>query len=274
MSTESIITLDQVSYQYPEGEAKVFNNLSLSIPSGITSLIGQNGVGKSTFLLLAGARLYPQEGEISILGRKSTELTDETEKNKLVSFVYQNMEFETENPLGDLLPFVYQAGNPKVDYQSMLEDLKDNLDLSNSLHKKTQEMSKGELQRSVIAFSLLYGSPIILMDEPIFALEDKQKYKTLSFLRDFSQLHKVSVLYSLHELELSKEYSQNLMFFYKDQRVALGPTKDLFTRENIEEVYQIPFTMLHKKEHLFRTQLQKNELSPEMEEILKKDHSN
>jgi len=268
----SIFQFDQVTFGYTEKEEVLFNQMSLGFPEGVTSLIGQNGVGKSTFMLLAGGRLIPQTGNVTILGQNTKDLTDENQKNKLVSFVYQNMEFETQDKFGDLMPLVFQSGNMSSGFETLAKDIINNLGLAQGLNKKTQEMSKGELQRAIIAFSLLYGSPIIMMDEPVFALEADQKEKTLGFLNNYAHTSGISILYSIHELQLSQKYSQNIALFYKDGRIEIGSREEVFQNNKIEEAYQVPMDMLHKKENLYRQQLKSRELSPEMEEIIRKNN--
>jgi ABC-type cobalamin/Fe3+-siderophores transport system ATPase subunit len=127
------------------------------------------------------------------------------------------------------------------------------------LGKKTQEASKGELQRIILAFSLLYGSKIIMMDEPFFAMEQNQKIQAMEFFLDYAEKEKVSIYYSAHELELTEKYSDYMLLFYKDGNIKLGPTKEVFIKENIEEAYQIPYHMLKTKEAVYRSLLEKGE---------------
>ena len=101
------IVFDQVSFSY--GDDPVFQGISTVVPPGVTSLTGPNGAGKSTFLILASGRLLPASGKVTLAGRDTAALDDGT-KNQLCSLVYQNMEFETEESLGDLLAFVLDNG--------------------------------------------------------------------------------------------------------------------------------------------------------------------
>jgi iron complex transport system ATP-binding protein len=176
------IIFNNITFTYPESTGPVFDRFSISLPEGVISLVGQNGTGKSTFLLLAGAVLLPRKGRVVILGTDSRKLRDERERHRYVSFIYQNMEFETEEPIRDLLSFVYHNGFGDEKDESIIDTLIDVFELSSVLNKKTQEVSKGELQRTILAFSLLYGSKIIMMDEPIFAMEQYQKIRTMDYI--------------------------------------------------------------------------------------------
>ena len=251
----SEIQLKNLSFYYPESEQLVFNDLSVDLPKGITTLVGQNGTGKSTLLLLAAGILLPVEGTVHLRGIDTRNLRDEQERQRHVSFIYQNMEFETEENIGDLLDYVYANGFSETKDPDLIKELVDVCELKKILGKKTQQVSKGELQRTIIAFSLLYGSKIIMMDEPIFALEEYQKHRIMKYLIEYASSRDLSLYYSVHELDISEKYSDYLLLFHKNGRIELGPTRDLYNRKNIEEAYEVPYIMLKRKEAIYREAL-------------------
>ncbi|MDC7240706.1 MAG: ABC transporter ATP-binding protein [Spirochaetales bacterium] len=247
------IELKNLSFAYEEAESSIFKNISLELPGGLTTLTGQNGTGKSTFLLLAGGRLLPTSGDVLIGGINSRDISDEAERNSLVSFVYQNMEFETEEPVGDLLPFVQEQGGHND--PTLVDEMVRALRLEHCLGKKFQENSKGDMQKLCIAFSLLYGSPYTMMDEPVFALENEWKERTLEYIKDISRRKQMAVCFSIHELDLSRKYSDNALLFYKDHTLAMGPADAVLSKDYLEEAYQVPMELLYQRESLFREQL-------------------
>ena len=250
------IRLDNVSFYYPDSEQLVFTDLSLELPGGVTTLVGQNGTGKSTLLLLSAGILLPVEGTVFLQGIDTQNLREEQERQRYVSFVYQNMEFETEETIGELLEYVYENGFHENKDPGLISELVEACELERVLGKKTQEVSKGELQRTIVAFSLLYGSKIIMMDEPIFALEEYQKHRIMAFLLDYTRSRKISLFYSVHELDISQKYSDSLLLFHKNGKVQLGSTDRLFTKTNIEQAYEVPYIMLKRKEAIYREALQ------------------
>lgn len=256
---ENPIILTNVSFTY-EDERQVFNEMTIELPRGVVSLIGQNGSGKTTLLLLAGGRILPQTGSVTIKNTNTKNITNEEERNSLVSFVYQNMEFETEETIGEILPLIYENGFHNQKTPQLIQTVIDVLDLQKILTKKTGEISKGEMQRAVIAFALLYGSKIIMMDEPVFALENNRKVIVLAYLNEYAKEFDVTIYYSIHEIDLSKKYSDHVLLFKKNGKILSGPTAELLTRENIEEAYQVPMDMLHQREDLFRKHLLKDNI--------------
>jgi ABC-type cobalamin/Fe3+-siderophores transport system ATPase subunit len=216
-------------------------------------------------MLLAAGSLLPTEGRVLLRGTDTRELRDEEERHRLVSFIYQNMEFETEQPIGDLLELVYEngcRGKRRPDFiTEFIAELVDVFELSSFLGRRTQEVSKGELQRAILAFSLLYGSPILMMDEPIFALEDYQKKRAMEYLTGYARREGISLYYSLHELDLSERYSDSIILFSRGKAPRIGPTAELFTRDSIEKAYEVPLILLKRREDVYRkylTELLKN----------------
>ena len=233
----------------------MFRDFSIDLPEGVISFVGQNGTGKSTLLLLAGGRLMPQEGRITIFGNDSALLTSEAERNENVSFIYQNMEFETEEPLAALLEGIYRNGFHEKKDPGFISELIKVFDLGDLLSKKTQELSKGGLQRSIMAFSLLYGSKAIMMDEPIFALEEHQKKTVMGFMSEYAREHRIPLYYSAHELEITQAYSDFMLLLFPNNSYILGPTKEVCTDENLEKAFKIPRSMMFQKERLHRQHL-------------------
>lgn len=232
----------------------VLSGVSLGVPAGVTSLTGPNGAGKTTFLLLASGRMAPSSGTVLLEGKDTAGL-DEVEKNRLCSLVYQNMEFETEEPLGDLLEFVFSNGFLPATDRAFLKTVVQAFELEALVNRKTQTLSKGEMQRAVMAFSILYGSRVVVMDEPVFALEDAQKRRALAFVADHARTTGRSFLYSAHELDLTRDFSDRVLLFPKGKHPLLGTAAELLTREVLEEAYQVPYVLLHKKEKLYRSTL-------------------
>jgi iron complex transport system ATP-binding protein len=256
---ETAIRFEKASYGWVDEEdgsaTPVFAGLDLELPRGIVSLVGQNGTGKSTLLALAAGSIVPDAGRVLVSGVDTRELRDESTRQRLVSYVFQNMEFETEEPIVSLLERVHAAGFHAVKRPGFVAELVEAFELAPVLARRTQEVSKGELQRTILAFSLLYGSPLLVMDEPIFALEDRQKERAMAYLCAYARRENVGLYFSLHELDLSRRFSDHLLLFGRGSPPRLGPTAELFTRKTIERAYEVPFDMLKQREALYRKML-------------------
>ena len=137
------------------------------------SLIGPNASGKSTFMLLAAGKVKPNQGSVKLLDKDFAALTPQ-QADALCSFVYQNMEFENDDKVASLLEYVFANGyhkkpSPFADLKKapvdagFYNDVIKVFELSKVLDKKLTGISKGEIQRVLLAFSVLYGAHSIFM---------------------------------------------------------------------------------------------------------------
>ncbi len=241
----------------------VFEHFSAQLPKGFVSFVGQNGCGKSTLMLLASGRLTPTGGKVSLLGQNPSNLPEE-EKNLLASVIYQNMEFETEDKVSELLSYVYKngalKGNAKAIRQSteggdLLGEVIDVFELEKVLEHSLTKLSKGEIQRVLLAFGILYGSASLFMDEPLFAMENYQKENALAYLKEFVHKTGTTVYISMHELDLTKKYADTVLLFYPNRDMALGTPEEVLTRDEVEKAYGVPYAMLRDHENLSREYL-------------------
>lgn len=274
--TKPLVRFTNVSYSWPESVSPVFDAFSADIPQGFISLVGPNGSGKSTFLLLAGGRIMADAGRIELSGvdtrilsgswsddsgRPGPGLTAEFEhkRNLLCSFIYQNMEFEEQGKdapsIGALLEYVYENGGRAVKDSAFLRETVEALELGTLLDRKLDELSKGEIQRTLLSFSALYGSRVIMMDEPLFAMENRQKERALEFFGDIYRRSGVSLIVSLHELSLTRKYADTVLLFYPDRRIDMGTCDEVLVPEALEEAYGVPEAMLYDTEQLTRRTL-------------------
>ena len=239
----------------------VFQHFTGSIPSGFTSLIGPNGSGKSTFMMIASGRLIPDSGSVKLFDQDLS-LLDDTQKNLLASVIYQNMEFESEDKVKDLLAYVYQNGNFKGKAKAinsetdLFNEVIDVFELHKVLEHGLTQLSKGEIQRVLLAFSILYGSASIFMDEPLFAMEQYQKENSLKYLREFNHKTGTAIFISMHELDLTKKYADKVLLFYPDRNIDYGTVEEVVTPEALEKAYGIPAAMLKDKESMTREELE------------------
>lgn len=263
-----MIQFNDVTFKYPDDisdldkagnpiiNKPVFEHFTGTIPSSFTSLVGPNGCGKTTFMMLASGRLIPQNGNVKLFDQNIGTL-GEQQKNLVASVIYQNMEFETQQPANELLSYVYKNGNFRgnakgIEDRDLLAEVTEVFELGNLLSRPLQKLSKGEIQRTLIAFSLLYGSMSIFMDEPLFAMEFKQKENSLNYLKKFSNETGTPMYISIHELELSKKYADNVLLFYPNRDMTFGSPEEVLTKDDLEKAYGVPYGMLKDQEEMNR----------------------
>ena len=273
MSKNEFLVFNDVSFKYPpiEGDLDenenqvipsfIFEHFSAQLPEGFTSIIGPNGCGKSTLMLLASGRLKCETGNVFLYGIDPVSLEEES-KNLLASVIYQNMEFETEDKVSDLLKQVFENGGYKGEmlsltgnFNSLYDEVIFVFELKDELDKELKNLSKGQMQRVLLAFSVLYGSKSIFMDEPLYAMEDNQKEKSLEYLAELCKSFNVSIYISMHELDLTRKYAQNVLLMKPNRDMVLGTPEEVMTSDELESAYGVPASMLKHQESMTRDNL-------------------
>jgi len=250
---DNLILFKNLNFYYTDDNI-IFNNFNLSLPKGILSIIGPNGIGKSTLLLLASARILPRSGKV-IIENKNTRsyfenaiLKNEELRNRDISFIFQNLEFEDNNKVAYLLELIVNVeDNLKKEFIKELE-------IITLLDKNINTLSKGELQKVIILFALSYDSKIIMMDEPVFALENKDKIKIFKYLYNYIKNTNKSLYFTMHDLHITKKYSDYTLLMRNQDNYFLSKTKDILD-ENIEKIYNIPISLINDKERLINENL-------------------
>ncbi len=256
MMAGSFVSCRAVHFSYPGADQAVFSAFSGELPSGFVSLVGPNGAGKSTLMLLASGRLLPDKGTVLLSGRDTRLFVDEAERNTYASFIYQNMEFESEESLDVLLRQVYAHGHHALKGDTFFNETLEAMELGALGTRPLARLSKGETQRAFLAFAVLYGSRSLFMDEPIFAMEDRQKLRALEFLRSYRERTGVTIYISLHEMELTKKYAETALLFKMDRTIDIGPPELILNEAALEAAYGVPVAMLKQKEGLERRHLE------------------
>jgi len=194
------ILFDNVSKFY--GDVLGVNRVNLSIPPGITSLVGPNGSGKTTLMNLMTGLIRPSRGSISILG-----ITPD-QPEQLFRIVGYSSQFDS-SPKGltgyqfiysYLLLFGYDAGK----CQSLTWRAIDRVGLRDAAHRKVAGYSKGMRQRMRLAQCLAHDPRVLVLDEPLNGLDPLVRAETIALFRTFAQdgCHVILSSHVLHEVDI------------------------------------------------------------------------
>jgi iron complex transport system ATP-binding protein len=236
------LSTEELSFMYRNKE--VLRDISISLKDGeIVSILGPNGVGKTTLLKCLNRILRPRQGIVTVGGSDLAQLSS-IEVARRVGYVPQKTE------TGRLTTFdaVLLGRRPHIGWDVTEKDLRivdavlrrlkmDHLRLS-----FIDEMSGGELQKVSIARAIVQEPRILLFDEPTSNLDLKNQVEILSIIRQIVNDHNISVLMSMHDLNLAFRFADRFIFL-KDGGVFSQGNADVLTPELIHAVYGVPVTM-------------------------------
>ena len=188
----------------------ILNGVDLSVKPGETiSLVGPSGSGKSTLLHIAGLLEKPDDGEIHILNKNVSSLSDKKLtriRNQKLGFIYQYhyllSEFSAVENI--MLPQLI-AGKKRGIARERAITLLSSLNLGDRVYHRPYQLSGGEQQRVAIGRALANDPQIILADEPTGNLDFENAEAVFSMLLKQSRQAGVAAIIATHNLELAKK---------------------------------------------------------------------
>ncbi|MET1014379.1 MAG: ABC transporter ATP-binding protein [Paenisporosarcina sp.] len=214
-----ILKADQLTKIY--GAERVVNDVSFSLAEkSSTALIGPNGAGKTTTLSMLTGLLKPTTGTISLNGEKNADV------RKSIGFLPQYPQFfswltaleftEMAAKLSGL-----ESKHAKIEAQKTLEFV----GLGEALKKKTGTFSGGMKQRLGLAQAIVHKPKLLLLDEPVSALDPVGRREIMNLLKNLQQ--DMTILYSTHILNDAEEMTDQLLFLRKGDLVEQGSLGDV-----------------------------------------------
>jgi phosphonate transport system ATP-binding protein len=203
------------------GKRQVFDGFSLSAqPGEFVALLGPSGAGKTTLLRCVARLCDPDAGEIVAAGHPMHRLRGRALRSarRDIGFVFQQFNLVRRrsaigNVLGGRLAAVplwrivigqYGAGDRQDAYAAL-----ERVGLLDHAAQRADQLSGGQQQRVAIARAVVQKSRILLADEPVASLDPDSAKGVLTLLRDITREHRMTVLCSLHQPLLARQFADS-----------------------------------------------------------------
>lgn len=209
-------------------DKKVIDDISFKIEEGkVNILMGRNGSGKSTILnAISGIKSY--EGEIKTDGK--------------VSYLNQNINSKAKFTVFDTILLGKVADlslritkNDKKDVEKIL----DLLDIRKYKDKYINRLSGGEVQKVFIGQALVANPKILLLDEPVSALDLKNQYEIMRIIKDLTKKLNLTTLISLHQIALIEKFADNIILIDNQKIYRQGPSKKVMDEEMFRDIFDM-----------------------------------
>jgi len=222
------ILIENVSRFY--GEVLGVNRITLSIPPGITSLVGPNGSGKTTLMNMMTGLVRPTEGTIRILG------VDPRDARQMFRFVGYSTQFDSF-PKGAtgrqfITSFLRLFGYPPAKCEAMAAKAIERVRLVEAADRKIASYSKGMRQRIKLAQAIAHDPRVLVLDEPLNGLDPLVRAETINLFRQYASdgRHVIVSTHILHEVDM---ISDQFILLSNGYVVAEGQIQDV--RSEIRE---------------------------------------
>lgn len=229
------------------GEKTILNDISFEVSNGdFIAVVGKSGAGKSTLLRCLNLLNKPKSGEINILDENIVNFNRSKLKllRRDIAFIFQDYNvldnlYTVENVLTPYLVkksiFGLILGYSKEEYREGVSFLKQ-VGLEDEAFKKSKYLSGGQKQRVAIAKALAQNPKILLADEPVSSLDEKNTTLIMDTFKKLNEENGITVLINLHDVNLAKKYSTKILGL-KDGKVLFYKDSEKVTKDEFEELY-------------------------------------
>ena len=218
------------------GEVKAVDDVTLDVREGETvALVGESGSGKSTTLMEIMEFKQPQDGEIEMFGTKLEHKIPREKRRELrsaVQYVFQDpmSSLDPRLPIYDILaePMKVQHYS-KEQIRERIGELMRLVELNpDQVDRFPTQFSGGQRQRIAIARALSVNPKLVLLDEPVSALDVSIQAGVINLLEDLQNKLGVAYLFVAHNLSVVRHISSRVAVMYLGRIVESGDTEDVF----------------------------------------------
>ena len=213
----AILTSANLSKWY--GQVIGLNDVTVSVPPGITGLLGPNGAGKSTFMKLITGQLRPSKGEVKVLGEP---IWGNSDLYFRIGFCpEQDAFYDRMTGLEWVMALVRLNGLSDAEARTAAERALTAVDLMEAAGKRIGAYSKGMRQRVKLAQAIVHDPELLILDEPLSGMDPKMRRRTMKMIREWARQGK-SILVSSHILHEIEAITSNILLINNGRILAEG----------------------------------------------------
>ena len=234
------IKIDDIEFSY--SSVPVLNDITLDIDGpGFVSILGPNGVGKSTLIHCINKILEPTSGSVMIDGKDVKEISIK-ELAKEIGYVPYSA--------NDSLPLtvvdtVMMGRHPHAKWNTLDHDLDvvyDTLRMLGISHlamRQFNELSAGQHQKVMLARGLVQEPKILLLDEPTSNLDIRHQLDVTKMLKRLSVEKGILIIMISHDINIAAKYADQVILMFQGKVYDVGAPTDVITESNLKTVYGV-----------------------------------
>ncbi|MCX6808791.1 MAG: ABC transporter ATP-binding protein [Candidatus Berkelbacteria bacterium] len=206
------------------GDFKAVDDLSFEITEKrVLGFLGPNGAGKTTTIRLLVGLSRLESGEISICGEPV--IFGQSKTNRLIGYLPEQPAFYTWMTASEYLSFAARASGVTDGLDQRIKKVLHEVDLTEACDKRIGTFSNGMKQRLGIAQAIIHKPKVLIMDEPVSALDPIGRREVLSIIQNLKK--EMTILLSTHILSDVDRICDDIAIINKGKLIALSPLSEL-----------------------------------------------
>ncbi len=226
MTDTSSLAVAMTGVRKTFGKKVAVEGIDLAIPEGsIYGFIGPNGAGKTTTIRMIMSILFPDSGELSVLGKKSA-----VESKDQIGYLPEERGIYKKMKVGAFLKHMGRLkGLDARGLDATVKDWLERIELEDVYKKKCEELSKGMQQKVQFVAAVLHNPDLIILDEPFSGL-DPVNMRLLRRLIDEEHSAGKTVIFSTHVMYQAEQLCDHVMMIHEGKKVLDDTLGDIRTR--------------------------------------------
>lgn len=223
---QAMVTFNKVQKTY-DGRTLVVSDLNLSVRKGeFLTMLGPSGSGKTTTLMMLGGFEQPTSGHILLAGKAVERLPPE---RRDIGFVFQNYALFPHLTVKENIAFPLRyRGIRGADADRRIRSALDMVKLSGLESRKPQQLSGGQQQRVALARAMVFDPKLILMDEPLGALDKQLREHMQIEIKQIQKRLGITMVYVTHDQTEALSMSDRIAVFHEGRIQQLSDPASLY----------------------------------------------
>jgi len=205
-------------------------DISFSVEKGdYFVVLGESGAGKSVILeLIAGM----EKIDAGFLFMNVKDITHQPIQERGISMVFQDFTIFPHLTVADNIAYSLKAKSySKVEIKNRVETLAEEMEISNLLHRKPKGLSGGELQRVALARALAINPQLLLLDEPLSAIDIRLQDQLRSLLRKLNRKG-ITIIHVTHDFDEAISLANRIAVIHQGKLISCGTADEIFHAPN------------------------------------------
>ncbi|RLJ97615.1 MULTISPECIES: ABC transporter ATP-binding protein [Ruegeria] len=211
------------------GQFRAVNDICLDIRNGeFLTLLGPSGSGKTTLLMMIAGFLDISKGEIALDGASISNVPAE---KRNFGMVFQGYALFPHMTVRDNVGYALSVRKrPADEIRNRVDEMLELVQLQEFADRKPGQLSGGQQQRVALARALCFAPPVLLLDEPLGALDKKLRVEVQEQLKDIHRRVGTTFIYVTHDQEEALSMSDRIVIMRDGAIEQVGTPKELYER--------------------------------------------